>query len=257
MELKGFLFDKADSRDMILKLDASGLDNIPDFVDLSGRFTNVEDQESIGSCTAQAVIGLAEYLVNKNKKTFTDLSRLFLYKVTRNLQGLTGDTGASIRTCMHALRTLGTCPEVYYPYDITKFDDEPGPFQYALAQNYKSVQYYRLAGTNRKELLNGIRGVLSEATPVVFGVKVFDSYFKSNGNVYYPKTQATYSGWHAIVLVGYNDKKEMFKFRNSWGSNWGDEGYGWLSYDYILDSKSSDDFWILNDINYIDISTAL
>ena len=39
---------------------------------------------------------------------------------------------------------------------------------------------------------------------------------------------------HAILIVGYNDEIGAFKFVNSWGANWGNQGYGWLTYDYFL-----------------------
>lgn len=260
----GFIHDKEDKRDFKLsrvsKLPTSTLSNdakLPDKMDLESRFTPVENQGSLGSCTAQAVVGVAEYLTNKSQDTFTDLSRLFLYKVTRNLQGYTGDTGSSIRACMHAVRTLGVCPEKYYPYNIEDFDEEPPAMAYALASNYKSVNYYRLTDEG-DDLVLTIKEQIAAGSPVVCGVKVFSSYFKSNGNVYYPESlNAESSGWHAIILMGYDEAKKMFKFRNSWGSDWGVSGYGWISYDYFKTSATSSDFWVLNKIDFVDINDIL
>jgi len=260
----GFLHDKEDKRDF--KLTRSKLPNsvaldsdaaLPTKVDLESRFTPVENQQDIGSCTAQAVTGVAEYVTNKDKETYTDLSRLFLYKVTRNLMGVTGDTGSSIRACMHALRTLGICPEYYYPYVTEDFDEEPPALAYALAQNFKSMNYYRLDDEG-DDLLQSIKEHIASANPIVCGVKVFSGYFKSNGNVYYPEGGvADSSGWHAIILMGYDEAKKMFKFRNSWGTDWGNRGYGWISYDYFLSRATSSDFWILNKIDYVDINDIL
>lgn len=260
----GFIHDVEDNRDFtICRQDSKvprGLtpgSELPQSVDLESRFTPVENQGSLGSCTAQAVVGVAEYMTNLSKKTYTDLSRLFLYKVTRNLMGKTGDTGASIRACMHALRTLGTCPEGFYPYNIEDFDEEPPILAYALAQNYKAVTYYRLGDTG-DDLVQAVKELISQGTPVVCGVKVFTGYFKDSGNVYYPDDlSSTSSGWHAIILMGYDEAKKMFKFRNSWGTDWGKNGYGWLSYDYIKNTATSADFWALNNINFIDINDIL
>ena len=44
-------------------------------------------------------------------------------------------------------------------------------------------------------------------------------------------------GRHGICLIGYDDEKEAFKFINSWGTNWGIDGYGWISYDFVASSS--------------------
>lgn len=257
----GFMFDKKDSRDFMITRDTCLMKSgeLPEKLDLSTRFTPVEDQGQLGSCTAQAVVGLCEYLTNTSKDTFIDLSRLFLYKITRNLMGYTGDTGASIRACMRACNLMGICPEAFYKYDIENFDEEPGAFQYALASNYKISNYYRLA--EDEYLVETIKDMLRDSNPVVCGVKVFSDYFKANGNVYFPEDpdNSSSSGWHAIILVGYDNTKKMFKFRNSWGSDWGVLGYGWISYDYFLNNThhTSSDHWICKNADFIDIADVL
>ena len=70
----------------------------PNSKDLSSWCSSIEDQGSIGSCTAQAGVGLLEYYENRAFGRFLDASRLFLYKVTRNYLQLTGDTGAYLRS---------------------------------------------------------------------------------------------------------------------------------------------------------------
>ncbi|CAD7779147.1 MAG: hypothetical protein KCCBMMGE_00816 [Candidatus Methanoperedenaceae archaeon GB37] len=103
----------------------------------------------MGSCTAHAGVGLIEYYERKAFGTHIDASRLFLYKVTRNLLGWTGDTGAFIRTTMGAMVLFGVPPEKYWPYITRKhpgpagertFDDEPTSLLLCLCpklSNYK------------------------------------------------------------------------------------------------------------------------
>ncbi|HLG96380.1 MAG TPA: hypothetical protein VKX49_08720 [Bryobacteraceae bacterium] len=43
----------------------------------------------------------------------------------------------------------------------------------------------------------------------------------------------------------YDDAKQLFTFRNSWGSSWGDQGYGYLPYAYVLDPSLASDFWVI------------
>ena len=84
-------------------------------VDLSNLCSPIEDQGDIGSCTANAGVGLLEYYENRAFGHHLDASRLFLYKVTRKLLHWTGDTGAWLRTTMQAMVLFGIPPEEYYP----------------------------------------------------------------------------------------------------------------------------------------------
>src|SRR5207245_7615830 len=58
----------------------------------------IEDQQALGSCTANAAAGLVEYFERRASEQYIDASRLFIYKATRNLLGLTGDTGVALLT---------------------------------------------------------------------------------------------------------------------------------------------------------------
>lgn len=169
----------------------------------------------------------------------TDASRLFLYKVTRNLMQRSGDTGAFLRTTMGALVLFGVPPEEYYPYSVANYDDEPPAFSYAFAQNYKAIDYFRLdpPGTSTEELLERIKTHLAGDLPSMFGFTVFDSISEAEhtGQIPFPTRQSRAVGGHAVVAVGYNDGMKVkdseggaLLIRNSWGTSWGEEGYGWL-----------------------------
>ena len=112
--------------------------------DLRKWFSPIEDQGNLGSCTANAGVGLFEYFENRAFGKYSDASRLFLYKVTRNLMQVTGDTGAYLRTTMGAMAMFGVPQEKYWPYVVAKFDVEPSAFLYGFGDNYKALQYVRL-----------------------------------------------------------------------------------------------------------------
>jgi len=122
---------------------------LPSSADLRQWCAPIEDQGDLGSCTANAGDGLIEYFERRAFRKHLDSSRLFLYKVTRNLLGWKGDTGAYLRDTMKALVMCGVAPERYWPYDIAKYDDEPSAFLYALGDNYEAVEYYRLDAANQ------------------------------------------------------------------------------------------------------------
>ena len=57
--------------------------------------------------------------------------------------------------------------------------------------------------------------------------------FSDCGIIPDPKKNDELKGGHALCIMGYDDSKNLFKFKNSWGSAWGDGGYGYLTYDYM------------------------
>ena len=67
-------------------------DSLPTSVDLRDYCSPVEDQGQLGSCTAHAGVGLIEYYERRAFGRHLDASRLFLYKATRNLMKMRGDT---------------------------------------------------------------------------------------------------------------------------------------------------------------------
>ncbi len=246
------------------KPQAAGL---PSTVDLRSFCSPIEDQATIGSCTAHAAIGMLEYFERRAFGKHIDASRLFLYKVTRNLMHETGDTGAYLRSVMGALALFGVPQEEYYPYLVAQFDQEPSAFCYALAQNYQAIDYYRLdpAGTDPVTLLNRIKTNLAAGLPSMFGFSVYDSIRQAarTGKIPFPSSSDRVVGGHAILAIGYDDSIRIpvgngaretvgaLIIRNSWSTSWGDRGYGYLPYDYILRGLA-EDFWSLIRAEWID-----
>lgn len=242
---------------------------IPASVSLVNWFSPIEDQGDLGSCTANAGVGLVEYFERRAFGKHMEASRLFLYKATRNLMKEKGDTGAFLRTTMGALVLFGVPPEEYWPYNTTNFDKEPTAFCYAFAQNYQSMSYYRLdpPGIKAAELLSRIKTNLAAGLPSMFGFTVYSSIAQASrngGKIPYPTKGDKIEGGHAIVVAGYDDKMKIrngnaggiettgaFLIRNSWGTEWGDKGYGWLPYEYVLKGLA-EDWWSLLKNEWVD-----
>lgn len=235
---------------------------LPASVDLRQWCAPVEDQGDLGSCTANAGVGLMEYYERRAFGKHLDASRLFLYKVTRNLLGWKGDTGAYLRDTMKGMVLFGVPPEKYWPYNISRFDDEPTAFCYAFAQSYQAVKYYRLdpPGTAPGKVLENIKRYLAGNLPCMFGFSVYSSMpgtGDGKGEIPYPGPEDKLEGGHAVVAVGYDNATKIGKdkgallIRNSWGSDWGDKGYGWLPYRYVQDGLA-EDFWSLVKAEYVD-----
>jgi C1A family cysteine protease len=234
---------------------------LPVAVDLRPWCSPIEDQLTLGSCKAHAGVGLVEYFERRASGTHIDASRLFLYKVTRNLLHLKGDTGAFLRATMGALVLFGVPPEEHWKYLVDDFEKEPPAFCYAFAQNYQAIDYYRLdpPGTGKDLLLERIKRNLAAGFSLMFGFTVYSCYKQAaaSGKIPLPTTGDKTVGGHAVDAVGYDDNlriknespkgietKGALLIRNSWGTGWGDGGYGWLPYDYVLKGLAID-WWSL------------
>lgn len=222
---------------------AATLQTLPATVDLRSKMPPVYDQGQLGSCTANAVVALFEYDASAFKG-----SRLFLYYNARAAIGATSyDSGAYISDCVNSLKTQGLCTEALWPYTISQFRVKPPATTYAnaLLQRAATVHNINNDFTSMKSSLNA-------GWPFAVGIAVYSSFetaaVAATGNVPMPRPGETFLGGHAIVCCGYDDKKQCWIMRNSWGPKWGAGGYFFLPYLYLLNSRLSSDLWNITSV---------
>ena len=248
--------DKIDYRDVHYRLFCAAPKPIPRFVDLRPLCSPIDNQYDIGSCTGNASAGAFEFLELQclrekrvdievfDPTVFSHVSRLFIYYSEREIEGtINEDSGAQMRTAIKAMADRGVCREELWKYDRSHLFQKPSEEAYNEANNHRIVSYYRLNN------LNEIRHCLADGYPIIFGMMIFTSmeseHVAATGLVPDPTEQDICIGGHAVLIVGYDDDKKRILVRNSWGTEWGQQGYFWLSYDYVSNPELCYDFWTI------------
>jgi C1A family cysteine protease len=238
----GWKVDLPDHRDFLYK-NIQPLDiAVPNFIDLRDKCSAIENQGSLGSCTANALAGNLEFLELKTNAIYFEASRLFIYYNERLLEHTVPyDSGATLRNGIKAIARAGYCDEKDWQYDITKFTKRPSIKCYLNALHHRITSYYSMTSLN--EFLN----CLASGYPFVFGIAVYDSFESAEvaktGIVPMPDSMEGSLGGHAVCAVGYDLTEKVFIVRNSWGAEWGMEGYFYLPFRYV--ETLANDFWTI------------
>ena len=134
-----------------------------------------------------------------------------------------------------------------WPYTINQFATKPTQPCYDKALENQAITYQRLTPTS-----NQLRGCLASGYPFMFGFTVYESFesdaVAKTGNAPMPLPDEHVLGGHAVLAVGYDDAKQRFIIRNSWGTGWGTKGYFTFPYAYLLDRNLCDDFWTVRTV---------
>lgn len=244
----GWVPDLPDHRDHLFAVAPEVLTSLPSSTDLRDQCPLVYDQENLGSCTANAIGALFEFVGTKENFGTVMPSRLFIYYNERQIEGtVDSDSGAQIRDGIKSVAQLGVCKEDEWPYVIAQFTQKPGPPCYQNALQSKAIQYLSLVPT-----LSQLQGCLAQGYPFVFGFTVYSSFMTPDvaktGVGTLPQASDSVVGGHAVMAVGYDDKAQTFLIRNSWGAAWGQAGYFTLPYAYLTTGNLASDFWTIRQV---------
>jgi hypothetical protein len=143
---------------------------------------------------------------------------------------------------MKALAQYGVCSERLWPYDPGAYQHRPPATAFTEAERHRIDEYHRLPVDE-----HALKVCLAEGFPVVFGTDIFRSFEADghHGRIRLPQPGEENLGGHAMLLVGYRERERVFIVRNSWGTDWGDQGYGYFPYDYLASEDYTTDCWTL------------
>jgi len=252
MSRLGCIRDKFDERDYLMRAYLP-IVKLPKKIDYTPKMSPVRDQQNEGVCVGFAVaVGMKEYQEFLDYEKLVELSPRFVYAEAKEIDGVPGLEGTTIRAAMRVVRNIGVCQEKFWPYQPYQ-NDRPKDGAFSNAKKFCIMTYARILN------LDELRMSLATKGPAVLGIQVFKGMLKTKtGIVPLPKKGERSLGGHAICAVGYDDDKELVKFKNSWSSKWGDKGYGYLSFAYIerymMDAWSSVD---IEDPNPLTLASIL
>jgi C1A family cysteine protease len=259
----GWVPDLPDHRDLVYSAPLQHLQQPPPSVDLRPQFAFAPyDQGPIGSCTANAIAAAIQFDRAKMNKTpdFTP-SRLFIYYNERSMEhSIPADAGAQIRDGIKSVAKQGACKEATWPYQPTPADPQthlfpphsppdtkPPAAAYHEAEVYRAMAYFRVP-----QSLAQMKGCLVEGFPFVLGFSVYENIYDAHGNpvTVLPMPQGSQIGGHAVLVVGYDDAKQLFTIRNSWGTGAQDHGHFYMPYAYATNPSLADDFWTVRGMTH-------
>lgn len=211
------------------------------------------DQGALGSCTGNGVAHVVlDDAVRQALLKPTDVpSRLMIYYNERVWEGtVKEDAGAEIRDGIKVVAKYGVCLEAgpsSWPYDTSKFTRQPPKKCYTKGLKFQAISYH----TVTQDTLN-LRACIAEGFPIVFGFACYPELDSSEvartGLLPMPAVGAECIGGHCVTIVGYDNTRRLFKLRNSWGDTWGDRGYFWMPYEYVIRRDLSSDFWTIRTV---------
>ena len=221
---------------------------LPAKVDLRPKFGPIRDQGNEGACTAFSSV--AAYDCDNSAMSGAPQ---FQYYNERDIQGtIDSDSGATISIAVKALSTYGLCQEATWPYS-QPFTTKPSTDAYAEASKNKALQYAHVSQTPES-----MKACLISGFPFVFGFTVYQSFESQDvaqtGMMPMPQPGEQILGGHAVVCCGYDDTLQCWLIRNSWGPNWGVQGYFYMPYAYLDNNTLCSDLWVITRVTVPTVS---
>lgn len=201
-------------------------------VDLSEEMPKPQDQGEQFSCVAWATAYAARsyYEYNKSNWKLDEDDHLFSPSFVFNQLNNGKNENIALVDALELIKKNGVCPLSDMPYNDKDYSTQPTDEQKKIALKYKIDGYLSL----EKKNIDIIKEYIKKRKVVLIGIPIFKDFKEMNeDNPVWDEYDQNVLGYHTLCVVGFSDKEQKVKVLNSWGENWGIEGYGWITYDMI------------------------
>jgi len=242
----------ADPEKIIEIKEKPALPNQIDWRDKNNRnyLTSVKDQGSCGSCWAFAACGAVEVRYNTEHNLYfpadlssnnqSELSPMFL-KIGNFFDRSHGSalsypdlSEQDLISCSNAgdcgggnawksfdyMETNGVVTENCFPYQANDSGCHLCSNWNKKLAKIKNWGWVTTSSTDKYAIKSSL-----QSGPLVFFMEVYDDFYYYTSGIYEKTIGASYEGSHQVVLIGYNEIQNYWICKNSWGKNWGENGY--------------------------------
>ncbi len=226
--------------------------NLPNAFDLSPNMPPVLNQGEQKSAVAFATTYYLKSFQEKIQNHYEYLSNTevmspsFIYNQTKTNDNC--NQGISIEDALYNLKHTGTTTWEEFPYSADNCTNEPTAEQLELANINKIESYHNVRDNSLTEsTINIVKSLLTQNTPIIMGIKI-DVDFKfarpvNDNDIYiYNENIPNSNMMQAVLIVGYDDDLNAFKFVNSWGTDWANDGYGYINYNFFIDDDTNPNY---------------
>ena len=202
---------------------------LPVSIDLSSSFPEPGDQGLQGSCVGWALSYLKAFqeISERGWSSSAPGSRFspsYIYNQAKESKNC--NSGAQIYKGLNVLRVSGAAQLKDFSYDPVDCSRLPSPEVRGIAAEFSIAAWNKV---NTKDPL-AVKTHLAASFPVVIAMIIDDEFHNLRGDEIYLGNSGINQSGHALVVVGYDDARNAFKVINSWGTKWGDGGFGWIHY---------------------------
>lgn len=208
--------------------------------DLTKTLPKYTDQGDLNSCSAFSVANALEHVYFHKYGKFFNSSKLFLYYNSRDNKNK--DDGADVRDAILAMMTKGVTTVRYWPYIEQNYKQKPPESAYSSALSYRASKAYKVANED-------VIKALSNGYPVIVSCTIYEQFHSLNADNFVmtlPGKKDKEAGEHAMIIVGHDDKTQLYLINNSWGEDWGHNGTCYMPYSYMTSNKFINACWIID-----------
>lgn len=236
---------------------------LPSSLDLSNSFSSLKDQGQIGSCVAFSIVSVCEYILKREGLLPEEdyLSERFLYyqSLFEEYQQIPEPTpGIDVLDALKVAYKSGIPTERSFPYfsnilerlsGNVEMKGKPSKEVYEEAKRFRISGYASLRAFSVQDRITQIKRALGMGLPPIVVIDGGPGSISWRSHLFTGILEDPRKvEWrHCVVIVGYDDKAELLKFRNTWngwGVEWGDDGFGYIRYS----SQSISEAYILTGV---------